>query len=220
MKKLLVGLIFCVVLSACFLEKRQLLKAVKSGELKTVKELIDKGADVNTRDRDGWSLLHWSIYNNHDDISHFLIARGADVRSKTQHGKRVPPFFIDPDWTVLHAAARFRDLELLKLLIDKGADINAKDEGGRAVIHEAGNEGHWEIVRYLIDKGVSPNSKGSFPGRTVLHSASQHGNLRVVKYIVERGAHVNAKDYGGVTPLGLAHNAEIRAYLKRHGAKR
>ena len=99
------------------------------------------------------------------------------------------------------------DLATVKILLDKGVNVNDKDEdsGGTALI-KAAVMGHLEVVKFLIDKGADVNTPSKI-GRTPLMCASPR--LEVVKFLLDKGAKVNAKDEDGFTTLMFAsmHNA-------------
>ena len=72
-------------------------------------------------------------------------------------------------------------LEIVKLLIDSGADINVKDKKGRTALRYAVKNGHLEVVKYLIDKGADDLNE-------VLMRASRNGHLEVAEFLKSKGA--------------------------------
>ena len=174
------------------------------GDLGLVKELIGKGADVNAKDKSGWTVLHVAAESGNLDLVKYLVEeKNLDVNAKDEDG-----------WTVLHDAARSGNLDLVKYLVEeKNLDVNAKTDGGWTVLHSAAGNSHLEVVKYLVEeKNLDVNAKDD-DGWTVLHSAACHGTLEVVEYLVKKGADVNAKHDLGATPLRVTRKPEIRSYL-------
>jgi len=118
--------------------------------------------------------------------------------------------------TPLAVAAWRGNLEIVKLLVEHGADVNAgKDRGKRTPLLEAAAEGHADVVEYLIAKGADVNAGGN--GITPLLAASSWGRLsststgdrtKTVHILLEKGADINAQDASwlktGRTPLMYA----------------
>jgi len=92
------------------------------------------------------------------------------------------------------------NLETVTTLLNAGADINFKPQGGDAPIHSAAFQGHLLMVELLVRKGADLQSRGS-KGATPLHRAAFRGHAATVQVLVDRGAQVNIRDDDGVTPL-------------------
>ena len=118
MKHLLLTTIAALLLVGCGESPNELLhQAVIDGNIEAVKQHIAAGADVNAKDENGVTPLHWTETK---EIAELLIAKGADVNAKD-------------DWsgsTPLHRAATFGYKEIAELLIAKGADVNARTGSG------------------------------------------------------------------------------------------
>ena len=94
--------------------------------------------------------------------------------------------------------------EVVKWLVEKGANVNAVDKIGQTVLHAATHSDEWEVVKWLVGKGVNVDAVDK-NGRTVLHeTAASLGQLEEVKWLVEHGAHVDAVDNDGWTVLHAA----------------
>jgi hypothetical protein len=66
---------------------KQLFEAVRRGDVEEVRELLEKGADVNAKNNDGWTPLHDAAGHDHVDFARLLVENGADVNAKNNDGK-------------------------------------------------------------------------------------------------------------------------------------
>ena len=112
-----------------------LLFAARQGHLDAVKALLDAGADVNqVSEGDNTTPLLMAIINGHFDLAKFLLEKGADVKSASDNGATPLYAVLNVQWApkALYPQPRAQTqqklthLELMKLLIDKGADVNAR----------------------------------------------------------------------------------------------
>jgi hypothetical protein len=104
--------------------------------------------------------------------------------------------------TALHLAAWKKDMAIVRLLLDKGADIEAENINGTA-LHIAASIGDTAVVRLLLDRGADVKAKELLK-KTALHSAAEQGNEATVQLLLDRGADIKAREYFGNTPLHLA----------------
>ena len=117
MKQLLIT-IAAVVLVGCG-PSVDIHKAAKEGNIEAVKQHLEAGVDVNTKDGEGQTPLHPAAEYGQKEVALLLITNGADVNAKTQIGV-----------TALHGAATQDYSKIIELLISKGADANAKVASG------------------------------------------------------------------------------------------
>jgi hypothetical protein len=125
----------------------------------------------------------------------------------------------DRSITGLHLVAYFGLQETVaRLLLDKGAEINATDEYGRTPLSWAAYNGHEAIARLLLDKGAEVNATDDY-GVTPLSEAASNGHEAIARLLLDKGAEVNATDIYGVTPLLEAasngHEAVARLLLDK-----
>ena len=161
-----------------------------NGYRKMVELLIEKGADVNQEDVEGYTALMLASREGYKKIVELLLENGADVNVKG--------YDMHDNVTALHYASKRGDEEIVKLLIEKGANVNSKDLDDYTALHIVSLNGHDEIVKLLIEKGADVNAKTD-QDETALMYASEDGYKEIVKLLLENGADVNIE-----TQLGTA----------------
>ena len=200
-----------------------LLNAAINGNLELVKELMDKGADVNAVDKDGVTSLHWVTYNGWADIVKVLIDNGADVNAENDNG--VTPLLIAEN-------EKFADIaEILKAAGAKGGTVESIPESVEEEIEpvltldlfllQEAADGNLENVKALIKDGIDVDMVNDI-GETALHKAAGGGHTEIVKVLIAAGADINKKTLYDLTALSIAINAgntDIAEILKAAGAK-
>jgi len=112
------------------------------------------------------------------------------------------------------------DTQEVSRLIERSADVNAKDRDGVTALMGAAIDGNTELVRILIEKGADVDSQAE-NGWTALHIAAMNGDLDVARTLIEKGANVNEDDQHGETPLMLSAfegKTDIVRFLIEKGA--
>ena len=218
-----------------------LVEAVKAGQLSIVQLLVAKGANVNLPVQ-GLTSAAVAAQRSQMDMVDFLLANQADRISKEQvlailAGKvdmqRVEKLLAmgvsiegaDPEGTGLMHAAEMGRLEMVNLLLSRGANVNAGSEGigidGKRTVLMAALQ-YPEIVRVLIDRGAEVNIIGGRAATSIVGMAAAKSPLACVQMLVEAGADVNIPDKRGNTPLRQALNAgrpEVADYLRSVGGQ-
>ena len=143
-------------------------------------------------------------------VARMLEMRSIDVEAKGgEYG-----------WTCLMAASYNGYLAICRLLLDKGAQLEAKNKIGGTPLHYAAVYGHIEIVHLLCDRGADIEARDN-NGYRPLHSAAWQGRISVVKELIEeRNAEINARTGDGRTALRVANEynkPDVAAYLISHG---
>jgi ankyrin repeat protein len=179
---------------------------------KMIRLLVDQ-VDVNGRDLDGATALHLACEQGNLAIASELLARGATIDSVTCYKKNALHFAVCADSP---------NLELIKLLVEKGVDVGAPSRGGVTALHFACERGQLDVFQLLLGTGEDAKCTTE-SGRTLLHYAAskQDSNLEIVESLVELGVDVNAKDKDGLTALHVAaeqNNCDLVKVLLRRGA--
>ena len=124
------------------------------------------------------------------------------------------------DMTPLRLSVVHGHTDLVRLLLQAGAEANTQDKDGMTALHLAADEGYTSIVALLLEKGVEVNTQAK-DGRTALHLAAQKGRASIVALLLEKGVEVNTQAKDGATALHLAAQkgrASIVALLLEKGA--
>lgn len=179
--------------------------AACKGDLTKVKTLIKGGAGVNARDGFGCTALHWAALANTNDVADFLLAEGAEVNAKDNQGAS----------PLLNA----RRLDMIALLVSKGAEVDIKGSAGYTRLHMACLKREKDIAAFLVSRGANVNTKNNW-GWMPLHNAIGNDDREVVELLIANGADVNMGDWMA-TPLTASINAghaEITKLLIAKGA--
>jgi ankyrin repeat protein len=166
----------------------------REGHFMNTMYLLDYGAVVCVRDRDGWTPLHYACFNNHKIVVFLLIQNGADISEKDDNG--VSPLML---------AASMGHHCIVDLLLYKGADIEATDKKGFTPLHFAANNGSEKIVTVLLDYGANIGAQTN-NGETCEMIASSQGNI-ILALVFKRSLQTIRKP-GTVKRLG--HQGQSR----------
>eukprot|EP00438_Fugacium_kawagutii_P015540 Skav211013 [mRNA] locus=scaffold134:51708:59003:+ [translate_table: standard] len=122
--------------------------------------------------------------------------------------------------TPLHHAAPYAHAESARFLLDKGAEINAKDSQGITPLHQASLQGDAEVARLLVDRGADLELKDEEFGATPLHFAAECGHEQMVALLLEKKADCKMLDKTGSTALDLANKSHRTAVVELLAAAR
>ncbi|KHG01708.1 ankrd52 [Gossypium arboreum] len=188
------------------IKEKDLFKAAEKGDSSIFKSLSQDHLtkSVKLRNEDARSLLHVAVSSAHPEVVKLLSAAADEsvVNGIDEEG-----------WAPIHSAASIGNLEIMEILLNKGANVNVKNDGGRTALHYAASKGWLKIAELLISHGAV--------GCTPLHRAASTGKSALCELLIEEGAEVDATDRAGQTPLMSAvicQNKEVALLLIRHGA--
>lgn len=109
----------------------------------------------------------------------------------------------EPSKLLLWAAEKNRLATVQRLLSEKAAEVNTRDEDEYTPLHRAAYSGHLDVVRELVAQGADVHAV-TIDGWTPLHSACKWNNTRVASFLLQHDADINAQTKGLLTPLHLA----------------
>ena len=179
--------------------------AADQGHTECIGVLLDRGADIESKQNQGGTALHIAAQHGHTTCIGVPLDRGADIESKENHGG-----------TALLVAAHHT--ECIGVLLDRGADTEGKDNLGATVLHTVAHKGHTECIGVLLDRGADIESKEN-QGSTALHIAACAGHTACIGVLLDRGADIESKTNLGYTTLFVAaqqgSNACIGVLLDR-----
>ena len=112
--------------------------AASKGHKDVAELLLANKAEVNAKDNDGATPLHWAAHNGHKDVAELLLANKAEVNAKDNDGE-----------TPLHWAAAKGHKDVVELLLANGADANVKAKNGATPRSYATEKGYKEVVELL-----------------------------------------------------------------------
>lgn len=183
---------------------QQLYEDCKRGDFSQVKELIEKGANVNVVDGAGSGTpLHWAVAWGNQEFIEFFVEKGADVNAKNKRGKT--PLLV----AVLAFTTQTGSIAAMQYLLDKGANIEGKDDWGATPLISAVDKGLLSVAKLLIERGANVNVK-DHEGKTPLHYVSLGGGVYgfpedktvdMVKLLIDNGADTAVIDSLGHTPV-------------------
>lgn len=133
---------------------------------------------------------------------------GAFGKVLPHHEEHMGKFGADDGWTPLHLAAQYGRVEVVKALLEEGANTNAlaMNMAGNRPLGSAVVGGNAEVVRLIAEAGADVNAY-ELGGVAALHLAADGGNHEIIKVLIAAGAKRDLKSRNGRTPADVARNA-------------
>ena len=188
-----------------------LLVASKAGSLATVRMLVKAGADVSGTDNNGSTCLMFAAYFGHTEtVCYLLCLPEVDVNQSCNRG-----------FASLPLAVLLKHSDVVEVLIDAGADVEAQcDGGGSTPLQCVCEVGEREIVKMLVEAGADVCVTDS-DGDRCLALAAVDGHIEIVRYLVGlKEVDVNHRNIAGDTALAHARlngHAGVEQVLLEHG---
>jgi ankyrin repeat protein len=231
-----------------------LVYAARANDIESVKVLLAAGADINQTTNYGWSPLLVATQNRYYTLGAYLLERGADPNLANKGGW-VPLYLATDNRNIENGdypvrRADMDHLEFIKLLLDKGANVNARvkdstetrtvftnqwlDENGATAFLRASQSGDVELMKLLLARGADPKintmlnvsplhvAAGIGWVEGITHEWSSPATLEAVKMLIDLGLDVNLQaDTGRTAMHGAAHKgrSDVVQILFDHGAR-
>jgi len=155
--------------------------------------LLDHGADVTRACKKGWTALHFASTLSDGEIAGILLDHGAEIDVQTtDHGE-----------TPLMKAALCGREDVVRLLLERGADITKADKTSCTPLHFAAQSGNTEAIRLLLNRGADTETV-EMDFLTPLHIATAAGFVPAIRVLLDYGAQIDSQSSDGHSPLILA----------------
>jgi len=164
--------------------------AAKMGFIKIVQALVEKGFDVDTIDTHNQTPLYLASKNSQIEVVLYLIKHGSDFNIQIDN------------LSYFHWAIKHGYHSIVELLVERGVNINLKDEYNRTPLYIASNNNFPDIFLYLAKLGcdlITPIESMSY-----IHWASLKGYFQIVEFLIKQGFNIDLLNKDGDSPLHLA----------------
>ncbi|KAG7469244.1 hypothetical protein MATL_G00126830 [Megalops atlanticus] len=185
--------------------------AVITNQAPLVQALLQAGSDPGALDRNGQTAAHLCCEHGLGACLQLVLSHhspSACLEVRNYEGL-----------TPLHLAVQNGNKELVRLLLDSGANIDAVDiKSGRSPLIHAVENNNMEMINFLIENGCNVNAQ-SYSGNTALHSACGRGQVEAVRILLRNGADSSLKNYHNDTALMVAKNKKVTDVLRGKGSR-
>ncbi|XP_067661682.1 ankyrin repeat domain-containing protein 50-like [Haliotis asinina] len=161
--------------------------AAENGHKDLVVVLADNGADVSLVDRTGDNILHCACRGGGVEVVKYILSKKMVYIDSKGHYDKTPVML----------AGRNGHTEVVKLLVNYGANLSLRDTYGHNILHSACSEGHVDVVKYILSKDIVDINSEGYKRRTPMMLAAMVGHKEVVDLLVKNGADLTFSDIDG-----------------------
>ena len=209
--------------------------AAMMGQTEAAELLLQHGANINGRNRDGNTALHLAVFLGRAEMAELLIKNGADVNAKNDDGA-IPVDLLATPWKMTKLLSRPLGIELEQEQVEAGkakvremlsADAKFRTEtlpnshDNPEDLWTAASAGDLQTIKRYIKEGGDLNALDKIFQLSAMSWSALHGQTEVVQLLIENGADVNIKSGDGSTPLHSAAffgRADVAKLLLENGA--
>uniref|UniRef100_S4RW98 Euchromatic histone-lysine N-methyltransferase 1b n=1 Tax=Petromyzon marinus TaxID=7757 RepID=S4RW98_PETMA len=174
-------------------QKTPLLQAAESNQLASTRYLVKAGAYVAHKDDEGATCLHLAAKKGNLEVVQYLVSTGK-VNINCQD---------DGGWTPVIWTAEYKHVDVVRLLLSRGADVTLRDNEENICLHWAAFAGSVDIAEEFINAQCDLHA-ANLHGDTPLHIASRENHYECVVLLLARGANVDVRNKEGETPMECA----------------
>ena len=180
----------------------RLIEAIQDQDHETVRALLEEKVDVNAREGDGATALHWAVVRDDVEVVDALLGAGADANAANDYGV-----------TALLLACTNRNATVVGKLLDGGADPNAATSMGETALMTCAKTGSADALAALLDHGANVDAREESHGQTALMWAAAQADPAAVRVLLAHGADVQARSDSHLLPVNLGDGNPFEQYV-------
>ncbi|XP_025085728.1 uncharacterized protein LOC112559060 [Pomacea canaliculata] len=171
---------------------------------------LDKGIGLEDKCPNGNTPLHLAAKSDHWGLVNYLVKQGANIQDPDSDGVYVLQRL------AMYSEYGEKHIEILRLLITNGADVNILDCNGDSILHLSAKANNWSFVRQIIQEtGDLITDELDSDGYNILHRLAQSGHSELVEAVLNKGCNVEALSRDGDTCLLLAAKRDNWTFVTR-----